>query len=195
MARASSTDREALVDEFNQLIAEHQGTVFRMIARMVRDPQKVEDLAQEVFLRVFRGLAHFRGQSEIKTWLYRIIYNVVTDDYRKSKNQPQAVSLDDEDTSFQVADSSESILQRIERRELGEKVRSGLEELSPQFRMVLILFYVEEKRYNEIAGIMGLPVGTVKTYMHRGRGALRKILLQGRGKTRATEIRPRKTIL
>ncbi len=150
-----------------------------MIGRMVRDPQRVEDLAQEVFLRVFRGLPHFRGQSELSTWLYRIVYNVVADDYRKSRSRPTPLSLDDEETNLaeRVPDRAEATPVTIERREMAERVHNALYDMPPQFRAVLTLFYMEEKRYDEIADILSLPVGTVKTYLHRGRKALREKML------------------
>ncbi len=173
-----SSNRGTSVEALDDFIAEHQDTVFRMIGSMVRDPQRVEDLAQEVFLRVCRGLPHFRGRSQIQTWLYRIIYNVVVDDYRKGQLQPTVEPLDEERMVRAVADPAPFPWQVVERRELGEQVRQGLEELTPRYRMVLTLFYLEEKRYSEIARIMNMPVGTVKTCMHRGRRELRRILLR-----------------
>ena len=172
-------DRGKPLDDFNQIIRSHQGTVFRMLGKMVRDPQKVEDLAQEVFLRVFRGLAHFRGQAEFTTWLYRIVYNVVADDYRKIRSRPTPLSLDDEETNLaeRVADQAEVTPVTIERREMAERVLNALYDMPPSFRAVLTLFYMEEKPYNEIAAILSLPVGTVKTYLHRGRKALREKML------------------
>ncbi len=150
-----------------------------MLGKMVRDPQKVEDLAQEVFLRVFRGLSHFRGQAEFTTWLYRIVYNVVADDYRKIRSRPTPLSLDDEETNLaeRVPDKAEATPVTIERREMAERVHNALYDMPPPFRAVLTLFYMEEKPYNEIADILSLPIGTVKTNLHRGRKALREKML------------------
>ncbi len=116
---------------FDDFYAGHENTVFRMVGSMLRDPQRVENLAQEVFLRAYHGLPHFRGRSQMKTWLYRIIYNVVADDYWKGQLQPSEVPLDEEQMVRIVADSGPSVWQVIERRELGEQVRTGLEELAP----------------------------------------------------------------
>ncbi len=166
------------MEAFDDFYAEHVDIVFRMIGSMVRDPHRVEDLAQEVFLRAYRGLPHFQRRSQIKTWLYRIIYNVVVDDYRKWKSRPPEVPLDEEQLVRTVADTGPSVWQMIERKELREQIRTGLKELDPRYRMILTLFYLEEKRYKEIAQIMDMPLGTVKTYMHRGRSRLRTILLR-----------------
>ncbi len=168
-------------DERTRIIETHQGTVFRMLSRMVRDHQKVEDLAQEVFLRVFRGLPHFRGQAEFTTWLYRIVYNVVADDYRKNKSAPHMLSLDNEEDGLaeRVPDRTLGAREKLEKRETAEQVREALKELPPKFQMVLTLFYIEERKYKEIAEVLALPVGTVKTYLHRGRGVLRKVLTEG----------------
>ena len=178
------------MEAFDDFYAEHKDTVFRMIGSMVRDRERVEDLAQEVFLRAYRGLPHFRGRSQLKTWLYRIIYNLVADDYRKGQLQPLLVPLDEELTNRTVTDSTPSVWKVIEGRELGEQVRTGLKELTPRYRMVLTLFYREEKQYKEIAQIMNIPVGTVKTYMHRGRSELRRIMLRQRERSQPTPMWP-----
>ena len=177
-------DRDEL-DERTRIIETHQGTVFRMLSRMVRDHQKVEDLAQEVFLRVFRGLPHFRGQAEFTTWLYRIVYNVVADDYRKNKSAPHMLSLDNEEDGLaeRVPDRTLGAREKLEKRETAEQVRAALRKLPPQFQMVMTLFYIEERKYHEIAKVLALPVGTVKTYLHRGRHVLRKILTAGTVRT------------
>jgi RNA polymerase sigma-70 factor (ECF subfamily) len=164
------------VEDFAQVIDQHQELVFRTLARLTGRAEDLEDLAQEVFLRLFRGLAHFEGRAKLTTFLYRIILNVVKDEWAREQQERRLVSLDDEDAGWAdrlphpALDPGES----FERNELQAAVEACLHELDMRSRAVLVLYYQEQRSYEEISTILELPVGTVKTHLHRARQRLKQ---------------------
>ncbi len=170
----SIADGLIILQDSAELIEKHQKMVFRTLARLTGE-RDVEDLAQEVFLRLLRGLPSFRSEAKITTFLYRIIVNVVNDEWKKRQAARQSVSLDDEDVGIGVrlAGNEPDPGDVLDRLRLQSALRECLRGLSERERMVLILYSQEQRSYEEIAEVLGLPLGTVKTHLHRARQKLK----------------------
>lgn len=169
--------------EFEEIVRQHQSMVFRTLARLTRNREHLEDLAQEVFLRLYRAMGNFRGDAELSTYLYRIILNVARDEWKRQRREQSNRSLSDEEAGWE--DRLASHLPNAERiasgRELRDHLERALAELTPVEREVLILFHQEECTYEQIATILNLPIGTVRTHLHRGRRKLRERMQEGVG--------------
>lgn len=174
-ARARAGDRDA----FARLVEANQHKIYTLALRMTGNPDDAAELAQEAFLRAWRGLPGFQGESSFSTWLYRLASNVCIDFLRQEKRRRGAglVSLDGDDAAAEVPDPRLTPEGEAERRELRQAVERGLEQLSSDHRQVLVLRELEGLSYAEIADALALEVGTVKSRLTRARLALRKILL------------------
>lgn len=153
--------------------------VFRTLARLLGSSDDLEDLAQDVFLRLFRALGHFRGDAELSTYLYRITVNVANDALsRRIRAQRTHVSLSDENEMWEerLPHSGCNAEQQLGDREIHSAVERGLTHLKPTERAVLVLYHQEELDYETIACTLGLPVNTVRTHLHRGRRKLRELV-------------------
>lgn len=166
--------------QFEQVVREHQVFVFRTLARLTGSGEHVEDLAQEVFLRLYRGLDSFRGEAKLTTWLYRITLNVAQDEWRRRKKEQTQTSFDDPEAGWaeRLTANSENAEQSLSRRETLAAVNEALRELSEPERAALILFHQEDCTYEQIAVALRMPVNTVRTHLHRGREKLRQKLEQ-----------------
>lgn len=149
--------------------------VFRTIARLTGDRLGLEDMAQEVFLRLFRALPHFRGDAQLSTFLYRIVVNVVNDEFRDRKKARLTSPIEDEQARG-LAHSSASPAVLAERAQMQQAVEAGLRQLTPQDRTILTLHYQEGRSYEEIAAVLDLPMGTVKTHLYRARERLKLMM-------------------
>jgi len=155
---------------FEELVNQYKNLVFALIARTVSDRSRAEDLAQDVFLRIHRGLPYFRGDARLSTWIYRIVINVCTQD--KGSARP-AVSLDDPDA--RVATPS-TIDRRFGDLELRDRLEKAIQQLPAQYRLLIAAHYLEGVQYEDLAEAMSLPLGTVKTQLHRAKRQLRQLL-------------------
>ena len=167
-------------DAFTELVDRYKNRVFWFVKRWVGEAD-AEDLTQEVFLRVYRALPSFRSNSKFSTWIYTIARNLCLSELRKRGSRGEQLSLDDqgeEKIHWLLPESQEGLAERIEKEDIAGKVRELVERLPVKYRTVLTLFYLNQVRYEEIAEIMELPLGTVKTYIHRGRLALRNLILE-----------------
>jgi len=165
-------------DAFEKLVRLYEKRVLALTQRMCKNPEDAAEAAQEAFLAAWQGLKNFRGESSFSTWLYRLASNACVDLLRREGRRQAAVSLDDEDVNLDIPASIPSPQEEAERRELGEQIEAGLRALSPEYRVVLVLREVHQLRYEEIAGALGLDLGTVKSRISRGRKRLRAFLLE-----------------
>ena len=159
---------------FDRLVVEHQDAVVRYLTRMLGNREEAMDLGQEVFLAAFRFIDKFRGDSSLKTWLFRIALNLCKNHirYKERRKSRRQGSFDDayEQADFNpVGSRPESPEALVRARELQGILGEGLKQLSVEFREALILRDVELMSYDEVAAATGLPAGTVKSRIHRAR--------------------------
>lgn len=159
---------------FAELVERHKVMVFNIAIRMLRDHSAAEDLAQEVFLRVYRNLSAFRGEAKLSTWIYQIAYRVCLEELQKPHRRQHYVSLDTEAGQLQIADPGPAAV------DLGQTLDYYLGQLPPHYQMALTLYYLQDRKYEEIAAVMELPIGTVKTYLHRAKTYLREHVVEER---------------
>jgi len=169
---------------FRELLTRYERPVFSLIYRMVRDRTLAEDLAQEAFIRAFNAIGSYKTSYKFSNWILKIANNHTIDHLRKRKldtvsidGSPHATTAEEVSQTRVVIESrEENPHEYVEHRELGGQIEDAIGELREEYRTVIVLRHVEGYAYDEIAEIMDLPLGTVKTYLHRARGELRKSL-------------------
>lgn len=167
---------------YETLIQRFQQPVFNLVSRLLRDPDEACDVVQEVFLKVFRKIGLFRGDSSLKTWIYRIAVNETNNHCRwNGRHRHQEVDLEgcpEHGRSYRdtLPASGRSPFDYVLDRERQGLIEAALADLNPTFRSVVVLRDVEELSYEEIAAILQVPLGTVKSRILRGRDALRREL-------------------
>jgi len=174
--RAKRGDREA----FAELVEIYKDKIFQLAYRMTGSRQEAEDIAQETFLRVFANLHVYDESYKFSTWIYRIATNLCID--RKRKKRPD-FSLDEQvdgaeglDWYSRLSAKDMTPEESVMTRELQDTVQGALLQLSPKYRSIMILRYIEDLTLQEISAVLELPITTIKTRIHRGREALRKKL-------------------
>ena len=169
-------------DAFGQLVLAHQSKVFTLCVHMLNSREEAEDMAQEAFLKAWRSLGGFHGESSFATWMHRLTTNLCLDHLRRQtrrQNVAVAVSLDDEEAAFtEPADSGSDPQRELERKERQRALAKGLKELPEHHRRALVMREVSGLSYQEIADALALDLGTVKSRIARAREALRKRLLE-----------------
>ncbi|MBM3907576.1 MAG: sigma-70 family RNA polymerase sigma factor [Gemmatimonadetes bacterium] len=181
VARLAQQGREPA---FRELVRRYERPVFSLVFRMVRDTATAEDLAQDTFIKVLNHIDKYRPEFKFSSWLFKIANNVAIDHLRRRHldtismdGAPNAATAADiEATSFDIADRSESALEVMEAKELGSSIEKAIGALRPEYRACIMLRHVEGRSYEEIAATLDLPLGTVKTYIHRARHQLREAL-------------------
>ncbi len=169
---------------FRELVRRYERPVFSLIFRMVRDRETAEDLAQESFIKILNHIDRYRPEFKLSSWLFKIANNVAIDYLRRRHvdtisldGSPHAASQAEiEATSFDVAARQETALEELEAKELGSAIERAIGQLRPEYRSCILLRHVEGRSYEEIAAPLDLPLGTVKTYIHRARHQLREAL-------------------
>ncbi len=169
---------------YRELIGRYQRPVFSLIYRLVRDREKAEDLAQETFIKVLNALDRYDPSYKFSSWIFKIAHNTSLDHLRKK--EPQTLSLegsphaetaaDAESTAIQALSTEETPEDYAASRELGATLEKAIGKLRPEYRTAIVMCHVEGRPYEEIAEIMGVPLGTIKTYIHRARNELKKEL-------------------
>jgi len=165
---------------FEMLVVKYQRRIERLIARMVRDTDLVEDIAQETFIRAYRALPNFRGESAFYTWLYRIGVNTAKKALLGLKRDPLVTeaalaSMDDDDDSSRVENemtSGETPETLMASRQVAETVNEAIEALSEDLRQAITLREIEGLSYEEISEMMNCPIGTVRSRIFRAREAI-----------------------
>jgi len=169
---------------YRELLRRYERPVFSLIFRMVRDRSLAEDLAQETFVKVLNALGSYRPEYKFSSWIFKIANNAAIDQLRRREldtlsldGSPEARTADEiEATALQATDRAESPLEELESRETGAAIERAIGRLRPEYRTCILLRHVEGRSYEEIAEVMDLPLGTVKTYIHRARLELREYL-------------------
>jgi len=160
-------------DAFEQLLERYKEKVFRLCVSMMRNESHAEDMTQEIFVRIWKALPGFQGQASLSTWIYAISRNRCLTDLRKQSRRP-TISLDDPEgeTGLDIYASGQ-----VDPLAGGADLDIGwmLNQLSEKYRPAITLFYLEQRSYEEVAAMLGIPVGTVKTFLHRGKKELLKI--------------------
>jgi RNA polymerase sigma-70 factor (ECF subfamily) len=149
-----------------ELIRRYERPVFSLVFRMVRDRELAEDLTQDSFIKVLSHLDRYRAEFKFSSWLFKIANNVAIDHLRR--RQLDTVSRD--------GSPHATALEEMEARELGSAIEQAIARLRPEYRSCILLRHVEGRSYEEIATTLDLPLGTVKTYIHRARHELRRAL-------------------
>lgn len=160
-------DRQA----FNELVRHHKGRVYTIAVRLLEDYHEAEDIAQETFFKAYEGIAAFRGDAKFSTWLYRICYNLCLNYLERKKRNPGHDSLPET-----LADPVASLPEQLIAQERRGFVQQALACLTPEFREVVVLYYTGQLSYEEIATLQELPIGTVRSRLHRGRQELKERL-------------------
>jgi len=175
--------REGVEEAYEELITLYQHPVFNLVYRLLEEPAEASDVVQEVFLKVFRHIGSFRGKSSLKTWIYRIAVNEAHNHHRWfSRHRKREVGLESEDTAAGkglgdlLRDPGRSPFELALRDETLELIEEALSKLKPVFREAVVLRDIEELSYEEIAAVLGVSLGTVKSRILRGREALRREL-------------------
>jgi RNA polymerase sigma-70 factor (ECF subfamily) len=163
---------------FEALVVKYQRRIARHVARYLPIASDVEDVVQEVFIRAFRGLHSFRGDSAFYTWLYRIATNAALTFLRQAPHEEQLNDSDDERPNpFEPGISDGETPERtLMASQIADAVRQGLARMQPELVDALTLFEVEGKSYSDIAQMFGVPIGTIRSRIFRAREALAKRL-------------------
>ena len=155
---------------FQELVDRYKDLVFALIARTVQQRSRAEDLAQEVFLRIHRGLPYFRGEARLSTWIYRIVANVCA-----QPASPVTVSLDDERSAATVPTPA-VVDRQFSDLELKDRLEKAIARLPAHYRLLVAAHYLDGVRYEDLAEALNMPLGTVKTHLHRAKQQLRRLL-------------------
>lgn len=155
-------------DAFSILVQRHQHLVYNLAYRFMRDPALAEDMAQDAFLKAFRLLNGFRGDCNFSTWMYRVTVSVcLTEINRRKKRQ---------EVELQPVDGVQETGTRFELSDIAELIRGCVKLLPARYASIITLYYLKEIPYEEIAQVMQIPMGTLKTWMYRARNQLRTII-------------------
>jgi len=166
---------------YRELVRRYERPIFSLVFRMVRDRELAEDLTQETFIKALNALASYRPEFKFSSWIFKIANNAAIDQLRRREidtlsldGSPTAETPDAvEATALQVGSKGESPLDEMEAREIGTAIEVAVGKLRPEYRACILLRHVEGLAYEEISEQLNLPLGTVKTYIHRARNELR----------------------
>jgi RNA polymerase sigma-70 factor (ECF subfamily) len=169
---------------YRELLRRYERPIFSLIFRMVRDRELSEDLSQETFIKALNALDSYRPEFKFSSWIFKIANNTAIDHLRRREldtlsleGSPHAVTPEAvEATALQIGSRGESPLDTVEAKELGGQIEAAIGALRPEYRACILLRHVDGRAYEEIAEILDLPLGTVKTYIHRARNELREAL-------------------
>lgn len=169
---------------YRELVRRYERPIFSLVYRMVRDRELAEDLSQETFIKALNALDSYRPEYKFSSWIFKIANNAAIDQLRRREldtlsleGSPHAVTPEAvEATALQIGARGESALDAVASIELGGEIEKAISQLRPEYRSCILLRHVEGYAYEEIAQILDLPLGTVKTYIHRARHELRRAL-------------------
>jgi RNA polymerase sigma-70 factor (ECF subfamily) len=166
---------------YGTLVTRYRDYVYTIAVRIVGSDEDAEDVAQEAFVRAYRALPRFRGDSKFSSWLYRIATNRALTHLKKRRRRADTVDIESGShvEAVVIDDGRTEAMSpelRVRDEEFKRAVRAAVLELPEQYRVVVTLFYLEERSYKEVVATLGIPMGTLKTHLHRARALLRDIL-------------------
>jgi RNA polymerase sigma-70 factor, ECF subfamily len=167
IARCQQGDEAA----FRELVDRHKELVFGVLARSSVDRSRVEDLAQEVFLKIYRGLPYFRGEARLTTWIFRIVLNLLAQESQK-RRAAREVPLDAEQPRHEPRSPDRAMSDL----ELRDRLEKAMAQLPPNYRLLVAGHYLNDVTYEDLAEALDIPLGTVKTHLHRAKRQLRALL-------------------
>jgi len=168
VARCREGDEEA----FRLLVDRYRNLVFGIVHRMLPGSNRVDDVAQEVFLRIHRGLPYFRGQARLATWIYRIVLNLCSEERGRPVREVSMTPTDPEAPPLDPGGADAAFTQ-IEMR---DRIDKALAQLPVNYRLLIAAHYLEGVQYEDLAAALDMPLGTVKTQLHRAKKQLREIM-------------------
>ena len=161
--------REGDEAAFRELVDRYKGLVFALVARSIRDPSRAEEVAQDVFVRVYRGLPSFRGEARVSTWIYRITVNLIAAERRTLPTEPL-------EGTGEVPREFGRVDRAFDELTLRDRLERALQRLPTNYQVLINGHYLKGMRYEDLAEALGLPIGTVKTHLHRAKRQLRHLL-------------------
>jgi len=167
---------------YDELVRTYNASIFHVAYRMLGDTAEASDVVQEIFIKVFRNIGGFKGEAALKTWIFRIALSEILNRLRwwKSRHRSSTVSLDDQPNGHEhyVPDSGPSPEEMLESKEREVAIQEALAKLSSEHRSIIVLRDIEGFSYTEIADVLGISLGTVKSRLARGREDLKKSLIR-----------------
>ncbi len=163
-------------DAFAQLVQQHQRRVFNLVFRMLQEYEEANEVTQETFLAAWQGLPSFRGDARFSTWLYRIAYNCALKQLEQRKRDQALQTVVQAEYVAANRNEEERVDAELEAHARQSAVHEQLAMLPAKYRIVLVLRHLQEKTYEEMAEILTLPVGTIKTHLFRARNLLKERL-------------------
>lgn len=188
---ATASDQDVVLEAragrqsaYRELVRRYERPIFSLIYRMVRNREQAEDLSQETFVKALNAIESYRPEYKFSSWIFKIANNVSIDHLRRREldtlsldGSPHALTPEAiQASALQLGDRQETALEEMEAKELGGEIETAIAALRPEYRSCILLRHVEGRPYEEIAIMLDLPLGTVKTYIHRARGELRQAL-------------------
>ena len=176
-----TSDRVKNMQVFEEELLPHANAIYNFAFRLVLDEDEAKDLVQETYFKAFKFIDSFQEGTNAKAWLYRILKNNFINDYRKKSKEPSKIDYQDVESIYNSDDVEETFTGSIAvypfKETIGDEVSNALNSLPIEFRIVIILCDLEEFTYEEMAKILDIPIGTVRSRLHRARNLLRKKLL------------------
>jgi RNA polymerase sigma-70 factor, ECF subfamily len=163
-------------DAFALLVQRHQRRVFNLVLRMLQDYEDASEVTQEAFLAAWQGLPSFRGEARFATWLYRIAYHCCLRQLERRKRERNLQATIQAEQILEGMYKEEQVEDILELRDRQAVVREQLEQMPARYRSVLILRHLQEMTYEEMAAVLSMPIGTIKTHLFRARHLLKERL-------------------
>ena len=160
-------------DAFSLLVQHYQRRVFNLVFRMLQNYEEASEVTQEAFLAAWQGLPSFRGEARFSTWLYRIAYNCALKQLETRKRERALQTALQAEQMVDDEDPKNALLEMLDNQEM---VQEQLSQLPPKYRIVLILRHLQDMTYEEMAEVLTMPVGTIKTHLFRARNLLKERL-------------------
>ena len=175
-AQLVKASRQGDQDAFALLVQRHQRRVFNLVLRMLQDYEDASEVTQEAFLAAWQGLPSFRGEARFATWLYRIAYHCCLRQLERRKRERDLQAAIQAEQILEGMHKEEQVEDILELRDRQVVVREQLEQLPARYRSVLILRHLQEMTYEEMAAVLSMPIGTIKTHLFRARHLLKERL-------------------